>query len=242
MKQIFWLDDDRAQMQLIAQSVFPMLWKEEIKSTILFWGDGYKEDPNNKNLTDEDANDFLNFLSEQLSDYCEERLIEDSSHTVTHKELWENKRDILLPRDSVKLLNFESEDDLIRMCRSGFSKDTLNNSDISRLVDAVLECALLPDKCCFALDLCLLAGDDGLIVDEKKATITMLLHREFIGKDYECFLYTAAYNELLVVNWKNVYDSLLGSIDNIQIASREVLSSEKLARYDVDRLIQMCNT
>jgi hypothetical protein len=99
------------------------------------------------------------------------------------------------------------------------------------------------DSCCFALDICLLMGDEDSIRTGKRVVISNALYRGLMSKGYNCFLYSSrAHNPEFSDKWKNAYFRLSGEPkDSVSIAFKRDFTVKALINDDIEGLIKMCS-
>jgi hypothetical protein len=96
MKKIIWIDDDLPKMSYVAKNLFPILWKEDICSQIIFVGDNYRED-SKISIDDMSLDKLTNNMSNYFEAYCAKEAGRDKK---TPKEVRESKKDLCPVRPS----------------------------------------------------------------------------------------------------------------------------------------------
>jgi hypothetical protein len=97
MKKIIWIDDDLSKMSYVAKNLFPVLWKENISSQIIFLGDNYRED-SKITINDSSINKLTNDISDFFEMYCAEVADRDKKRP---KEIRDSSKDLRPARPSI---------------------------------------------------------------------------------------------------------------------------------------------
>ena len=227
---ICWIDDNPSLMETVAYGIFPDLWRLQINSTILFFGDSYKRE-----IYDNDFDDSLcETFKESLGD-----LAKDVDLKNQNKD-----SDFFVNIENVELINFEGQliNDVIQKWKSDdsiFYDSTENFIEVSdRDIEKII--TVIRDKCkikdaenqyYYALDLDLLFDDSKRIEKKNIPIISMAIYNYLNVNKIPCFLYSSnAYNQSSFVrSWKEIYKKFYKqeSIDNVKIIYRDELTKEK---------------
>jgi hypothetical protein len=92
MKTIVWIDDDTSQLARISESLFPTLWKDDVRNRMILIGDNYKEDEpaaDRKDFIDSLFNDitglFYQFCYEEKGDKTLDEYYKDKEGIIPEK-------------------------------------------------------------------------------------------------------------------------------------------------------------
>lgn len=216
MKELYWIDDDFAQMMYIAQGVISKLWSlndiaEGVCSKIILFGNAYMEDERNwewnKLPSQEEEDKYYDNLLVLYEDNCFS-IDGPNRERPTFKK---NKK--LVQNTVVCLLKDEKKGDveMFTDISRAWTKEVNDENDAeldqkrTEQVKKLIGRMYIEKGAVIGIDLSLIHGDIERIRNGKRV-ISMELFRQLKEDNFKCFLYSAQAGEYgFSEKWKQTY-------------------------------------
>ena len=233
MSKVLWLDDDAGKMESIVEGIIIQLWKRNIKSNVVLWGNGYIDDE-----TSPDNSDSLKSLNELILDCYLDFCYEKSSSMYDNP--FESYRDYInVPTDIKKSdiqtaniaekLNFKKDEDILNF----WGSDNIERKKIQTLENRTKPLIeelnnLVDDDDILALDMCLLKNEmDRIINGNKIPLVSMVIYHMMKEKGINCILFTTYYYpERSIANYQAKYKAMYN--EEVDVLDRRKLKPSNL--------------
>ncbi|MCH5264760.1 MAG: hypothetical protein J1F02_02595 [Lachnospiraceae bacterium] len=213
MKQIYWIDDDFAQMFYIIQGVILKLWKldsqttDKVRSNIVIFGDACLESSKNELHSLQDQDEKYDSFYHLYMERCRRLDGPDINRPIYRKNkgLVENSVLFLLKRDNHE--DIEEYNNIRKIWEE--SGDDMETDEVRKVakvqVNKLINRMNIATGAVIGIDISLLHGDIQRINNVQRV-ISMELYNQLSARKFKCFLYSSEAGEInFVENWKAAY-------------------------------------
>lgn len=217
MKELYWIDDNFAQMMYIAQGVISKLWNleedetEGVCSKIILFGNAYMEDERkwewNKLPSQEEEDKYYNNLLALYEDNCYpiDGPNQEKPTFYKNEELVRNTVSCLLKNEQSEDVEMFADISKTWMKEINGEEDTELNKKRIEQVEKLIGRMNIKKGAVVGIDLSLIHGDIERIRNGKRV-ISMELYRQLKEDSFKCFLYSAQAGEYgFSEKWKQTY-------------------------------------
>lgn len=235
MKKIILIDDNIKKVEEIFGKIYDLLWKgkgeEGIVSKVIFFGDQFKEEEDNKGLSDDDIDSFRGSIKRMLSTHCR------------NEELWNCNGDMYMEKkklieDIAKSIKLENNEDIKKLLDEWKLKEgNLETSSFEPLLNLIWDGSEKEKKeSCFLIDVILFLNDIDT-VEKNIPIISMGIYHALKKDGFECYLYSSyAFDYLLMDKYKEIYMKLYNEEIEVypsKIFFSKIVDNEKCLFYHI---------